>query len=74
MSIKGPLKERLLAATTLPEVVALKNFARNKNDVTLFKSVGSAAQDIASAKSIYDVATELGLGRDVGVLAEQKIF
>jgi len=74
MAISGDLKQRLLSATTLPEIVALNNFTRTHQDVTLFKSVGSAAQDIISAKAIFDVAIERGLGRDIGVLAERKIF
>lgn len=74
MCITGMLKDRLLASRTLPQVVAKKDFARTDSDVTLFKSVGSAAQDIASARAIYDVAVEHGLGRDIGLLAERKIF
>jgi ornithine cyclodeaminase len=31
-------------------------------DVTLFKSVGVAAQDVAAAKSALENAAELGLG------------
>jgi len=35
-------------------------------DITLFKSVGTALQDLAIAKAIYDRARQKGLGRDIG--------
>ncbi len=35
-------------------------------DITLFKSVGTALQDLAVAKAIYQRAKQKGLGRDVG--------
>jgi ornithine cyclodeaminase/alanine dehydrogenase-like protein (mu-crystallin family) len=35
-------------------------------DITLFKSVGTALQDLAIAKTIYYRARQKGLGRDVG--------
>ena len=35
------------------------------NDVTLFKSVGMAIEDLAAAQLVYQRATELGLGRYV---------
>jgi alanine dehydrogenase len=35
-------------------------------DITLFKSVGTALQDLAIAKAIYDRAKQKGLGRDLG--------
>jgi alanine dehydrogenase len=37
-----------------------------KTDITLFKSVGTALQDLAIAKAIYDRAKVKGLGHDVG--------
>lgn len=40
--------------------------------VSLFKSVGTALQDIVAAKVIYDRARKNGLGRDLGDLFEVK--
>jgi ornithine cyclodeaminase len=37
----------------------------NQNDVTLFKSVGMAIEDLAAARLVYQRATEQGLGRYV---------
>ncbi len=34
--------------------------------ITLFKSVGTALQDLALARKIYEVALAKGLGRDLG--------
>lgn len=39
---------------------------KGKQDITLFKSVGTGIQDIALAKVIYEQAVKLGLGRDIG--------
>jgi len=66
-------RDRLRHATVLPSVVA-HGFDRGASDVTLFKSVGTAAQDIAAAKVVYDMAIERGIGRQIGVLADAKQF
>jgi len=58
----------------LPTLVASGLMRRTDSDMTLFKSVGTAAQDIAAAKAVYDVAIERGLGRDLGELAQPKVF
>jgi len=36
------------------------------SDVTLFKSVGTALQDLAVAKAVYRRARQKGVGRDLG--------
>jgi ornithine cyclodeaminase/alanine dehydrogenase-like protein (mu-crystallin family) len=74
ITIEGELRERLLAAKTLPAVVAAGLMKREAEHITLFKSVGTAAQDIAAAKAVYDVSLARGLGRDVGELAQAKFF
>lgn len=73
MAVTEDCRERLAGARVLPDIVA-RGFDRAADDVTLFKSVGTAAQDIAAAKLVYDAAVEHGLGREVGVLAEAKQF
>ena len=67
------LKDRLLGCPTLPQIV-VDGIDRTDSDITLFKSAGAATQDVAAAKAIYDTALELGLGRDIGSLAEPKFF
>lgn len=75
MVLEGPLREHVIAtATTLPELVAGGLIKRDAGTISLFKSVGTAAQDLAAAKAIYDVAIERGLGRDLGELAAPKVF
>lgn len=43
-------------------------------DVTLYKSVGTATQDIALASRLLDLAEEAGLGRDLGTFPDLKSF
>jgi alanine dehydrogenase len=43
-------------------------------DITLFKSIGTAAQDMIAAMNVVARARELGLGRDVGDIASPKQF
>jgi len=54
-------------AVELWELVSGQKTGRtSKTDITLFKSVGTALQDLAIAKAIYDRAKVKGLGHDVG--------
>jgi ornithine cyclodeaminase/alanine dehydrogenase-like protein (mu-crystallin family) len=54
-------------AVELWELVSRQKTGRAaKTDITLFKSVGTALQDLAVAKAIYDRARVKGLGHDVG--------
>jgi alanine dehydrogenase len=54
-------------AVELWELVSGQKRGRTTDtDITLFKSVGSALQDLAIAKLIYDRARQKGLGRDLG--------
>lgn len=47
--------------------------ANGDRPLTVFKSVGTALQDIVAAKAVYDVALGRGLGREVSFVAE-KVF
>ena len=38
---------------------------KNDSDITIFKSVGISAQDVATAKLVYDRAIEQGIGKDI---------
>jgi ornithine cyclodeaminase/alanine dehydrogenase len=47
-------------------VGGVKAGRRDRKDVTLFKGVGTALQDLALATAIYRKAMERGLGQDIG--------
>lgn len=48
------------------DVITGKIAGRNSNsDITLFKSVGIALEDVAVARTIYDLAVQKGLGQEV---------
>lgn len=67
--------DRLLAAELLCYVVAKGVVPGvSSTEMSMFKSVGTAAQDLASAKAVLDVARKRGLGRDIGELASPKFF
>jgi alanine dehydrogenase len=75
LALSDEERRRLRGAMLLPAVVAGERAPlRSPNDITLFKSVGTAAQDLAAAKAIFDVAVERGMGRNVGVIAAAKQF
>ena len=50
----------------IADVITGKITGRNSNsDITLFKSVGIALEDVAVARTIYDLAVQKGLGQEV---------
>jgi ornithine cyclodeaminase/alanine dehydrogenase-like protein (mu-crystallin family) len=64
-------------AIQLSELVADDSKGRSSDEqITLFKSVGSAVQDIALAIRVYQNAMSRGLGQEVGVfpIASEKKF
>ncbi len=65
-----PLKEGLITEkhihAEIGEIVTgLKPGRESEDEITYFKSVGLAAQDIAAARRVLDKANELGLGSEV---------
>lgn len=61
--------------TELEQVVAGRTPGRTGADeTTLFKSVGTAVQDVAAGFAVYREAVRRGLGRDVGDFLELKTF
>ncbi len=61
--------------TELKEVVAGRSQGRSGSDeITLFKSVGTAIQDVAAGFAVYKEAVRQGLGQDVGEFLELKTF
>ena len=78
----GDLKAAMAAGTydrakvtELKEVVAGRAPGRTGPDeITLFKSVGTAIQDVAAGFAVYKEAVRQGLGQDVGEFLELKTF
>jgi ornithine cyclodeaminase/alanine dehydrogenase-like protein (mu-crystallin family) len=59
----------------LQEVVAGRAPGRDGEDqITLFKSVGTAVQDVASGYAVYQEARRLGAGSEVPDFLELKTF
>lgn len=57
----------------LKDVVAGKVKGRTKdNEITLYKSVGTAVQDVMAGFAVYEEARRLSLGQDIGDLLELK--
>ena len=78
----GDLKAAMAAGTydrakvtELKEVVAGRAPGRlGSDEITLFKSVGTAIQDVAAGFAVYKEAVRQGLGQDVGEFLELKTF
>ena len=66
--IKAGAISRRHVRAELAEVVARKKPGRTRPDeITLFKSVGWAPEDAASARLAYDRAMARGIGTEVGL-------
>jgi ornithine cyclodeaminase/alanine dehydrogenase len=62
-------------AAELWEVLSERRPGRQgPEDVTLFKAVGTAAQDLALAAAVYERARERGIGTDLGEFPHVKPF
>ena len=55
-------------------VVGRARGRRAPDEVTLFKSVGTATQDVALATRLLDLAIDAGLGQELGGFPEMKAF
>jgi ornithine cyclodeaminase len=62
---QGVITEEHIYAEIGEVVAGLKPGRISKDEITYFKSVGVAAQDIAAARRVLNKATELGLGIEV---------
>ncbi|WP_428911547.1 ornithine cyclodeaminase family protein [Niallia sp. Krafla_26] len=60
--------------TVLPALVSGNIVRKNDAQMTLFKSVGTAVQDIMAARAVYEEAKKLNVGTDVGEFLEAKMF
>lgn len=60
---------------TLPDLIGGKGPGRERDDqLTLYKSVGTALQDVIAADLVYRRAREIGLGVGVRELCQEKQF
>jgi len=67
-----PIKEGIITDqhiyAELGEIINGKDNPRiNDNEITLFKSVGNAVQDLSSAMYIFNKAKDLGLGEEINL-------
>jgi ornithine cyclodeaminase/alanine dehydrogenase len=60
--------------TELTEMVSGAPGRGGREEITLFKSVGTAVQDVMSGYAVYQEAKRLGLGDEVGDFLEHKHF
>ena len=64
-----PINEGIITSDkviSIGEIITRKVTGRKKDsDITVFKSVGISAQDVATAKLVYDRAIEQGIGKDI---------
>ena len=64
---EGAIGEGTLHAT-LGEIVAGKKPGReNDGEITIFKSTGMAIQDVATAKKVYELARQRGVGVELSI-------
>jgi ornithine cyclodeaminase/alanine dehydrogenase len=67
-----PISERAIASdhvwADLGEIVSAQRVGRDSDqEITLFKSVGLAIQDVSTARVVYAKAIELGKGTKIGI-------
>ena len=66
--LKNPLEDLFIKPdelTEIKDVINGKKIRKDIDDVTLFKSVGTAIQDVAMASLVYKKAEAMGLGTEV---------
>lgn len=63
----GAISEDSLHATLGEIVAGQKKGRENDAEITVFKSTGMAIQDVATAKRVYELAEEKGLGVEVSI-------
>lgn len=62
---QGLITEKDIHAEIGEIVAGLRPGRESKDEITYFKTVGLAVQDVAAARRVLDKATELGLGTEV---------
>jgi alanine dehydrogenase len=61
----GELKESEISAELGEVVIGAKEGRSNAEEITLFKSVGVAIEDLALALEVYERARKLGIGKEI---------
>jgi len=61
---QGLITEKHIYAEIGEIVIGLRPGRESKDEITYFKTVGVAVQDVAAARRVLDKATELGLGAE----------
>jgi len=51
----------------LGEIVTGKPGRSNPDEITLFKSVGLAIQDVSAAMRVYELARQKGIGQEIAL-------
>ena len=62
---EGAITEEHIHADLGQIVAGLKPGREDEDEITLFKSVGLAAQDVATASHVYDLARQRGVGKKI---------
>jgi len=62
---QGVVNEKHIHAEIGEIIAGLRPGRESMDEITYFKSVGVAVQDVAAARRVLDKATELGLGAEV---------
>jgi len=63
----GAITEKSMHATLGEIVAGQKKGRENDAEITVFKSTGMAIQDVATAKRVYELAEQKGLGVEVSI-------
>lgn len=64
---EGAISQETLYATLGEIVAGQKRGRENDAEITIFKSTGMAIQDVATAKRVYELAREKGVGLEVSI-------
>src|SRR6185312_13723976 len=61
------------SVSEISQIVAAKADGRqDAEEITLFKSIGIAEEDVATAARVYQLAREKGIGREVPMWSDEK--
>jgi alanine dehydrogenase len=64
---EGAISEDGLHATLGEIAAGHKRGRENDVEITIFKSTGMAVQDVATAKTVYDLARKAGIGTEMSI-------
>jgi ornithine cyclodeaminase/alanine dehydrogenase-like protein (mu-crystallin family) len=64
---EGAITEASIVAELGELASGLRSWERRPGDVTLFKSLGIAIEDVAAARFVYESARQRGLGTEIAL-------